>query len=87
MAEERVGQVRRPLDAVNASMGLLDNLGQGRAGEVGQLDGLEGGPQALGWVQLRGVGGQRDRLIPTRRGTFGGSPAQRHDARPSKEAE
>jgi hypothetical protein len=53
MPEERVGQVWRPPDAVNASMGLLDDFGQGRAGEVGQLDGLEAGPQALGRIQLR----------------------------------
>jgi hypothetical protein len=53
MPEERVGQVRRPPDAVNALVGLVDDLGQGRATEVGQLDGLEAGPQALGRVQLR----------------------------------
>jgi hypothetical protein len=29
------------------AVGLVDHLGEGRAGEVGQLDGLEARPQAL----------------------------------------
>jgi PadR family transcriptional regulator PadR len=45
MPQERVDSVRRPSDAVDASMGLLDDLGQGGAGEIGQLDGLEVGPR------------------------------------------
>ena len=47
--------VTHPLDA---AVGLADHLGQGRASEVGELDGLEAGPQALDRVQLRRVGGQ-----------------------------
>jgi hypothetical protein len=43
---------------IQAIMSLVDHLGQGWATEVGQLDGLEAGPQALDRVQLRGVGGQ-----------------------------
>jgi hypothetical protein len=39
-------------------MRLLDDLGQDRAGQVGELDGLEAGPQALGRVQFLGVGRQ-----------------------------
>jgi hypothetical protein len=50
--------MRRPSDPLDALVGLGDGLGQGRCGEVGQLDGLEAGPQALGRVQLRGVGEQ-----------------------------
>ena len=47
--------VTHPLDA---AVGLADHLGQGRASEVRELDGLEAGPQALDRVQLRRVGGQ-----------------------------
>jgi hypothetical protein len=39
-------------------VGLVDHLGQGRHGEVGQLDGLEAGPQALDRVEVGRVGGQ-----------------------------
>jgi len=37
----------RPPDAVDAAVGLVDHLGQGSPGTVGQLDGLEAGPQPL----------------------------------------
>ena len=47
MAEERVGQVRRLTHPLDASVGLVDHLGKGRRNEVGQLRGLEAGPQAL----------------------------------------
>jgi hypothetical protein len=40
-------------DAVDALVGLVDHLGQGRATKVGQLHRLEAGPQALDRVQLR----------------------------------
>jgi hypothetical protein len=48
--------MRGAADPVDAAVGLVENLGQGRAGEVGQLDGLEAGPQVLDRVQLRSMG-------------------------------
>jgi hypothetical protein len=60
MAQERVGQVRRPSDPLDALMGLVDHLGQGGTGEVGQLHGLEAGPQALDRVELAHDQGQVD---------------------------
>ena len=45
-------------DPLDAAVGLVDHLGQGRATEVGELDGLEAGPQPLHRVQLRCLGGQ-----------------------------
>jgi hypothetical protein len=44
--------VRRPSDPLDALMGLVNHLGQGATGEVGQLHGLEAGPQALDRVEL-----------------------------------
>jgi hypothetical protein len=35
--QERVGQVRGAADTVDASVGLVDHLSQGRQGQVGQL--------------------------------------------------
>jgi hypothetical protein len=46
VAQERVGQVRRAAYPLDALVGLVDDLGQGGTGEVGQLDGLEAGPLA-----------------------------------------
>ena len=51
MAEERVGQVRRPPDPVDANVGLVYNLGQALGDQVVQLEGLEAGPQPLDRVE------------------------------------
>jgi hypothetical protein len=45
MAQERIGQLWGAANPLDALMSLVDHLGEGRAGEVGQLDGLEVGPQ------------------------------------------
>jgi hypothetical protein len=45
-------------DALDASLGLVGDLGEGVAGEVGQLAALEVRPQVLDRVELGGVGGQ-----------------------------
>jgi hypothetical protein len=63
--------MRRPPDTVDAAVGLGDDLGQGRATEVGQLDGLEAGPQALGRVELGRLGGQ---ALDHQPGPLGGQP-------------
>jgi hypothetical protein len=56
MAEEQVGQVRRPLDAVNASMGLLDNSAGG-AICMAMWESLGGeltsGPDVSSWAENR----------------------------------
>ena len=39
-------------------MRLLETLGQRRRSTLGQLHGLEAGPQALGRVELRRISGQ-----------------------------
>ena len=52
MAEERIGQVRGATHAVDASVGLVNHLGQGRARETGQLHALEAGPQAFDGLSL-----------------------------------
>jgi hypothetical protein len=46
-------------DSLDAAVGLDEHLTKGRAGEVGEFDGLEAGPQALDWVQLRAEAGRR----------------------------
>jgi hypothetical protein len=40
MPQERVGQVRGRSDSLDAAVGLGEHLTMGRAGEVGELDGL-----------------------------------------------
>jgi len=71
VAEEQEGQLRRLTDPLDALVGLVDHLGQGRDGEIGQLHGLEAGPQALNRVELRGVGGQALEYQP---GPLGADP-------------
>ena len=51
------------LDPRNAALGRRDDLGEGVAGQVGQLHPLEAGPQRLHRVQLGRVGGQRSWLV------------------------
>jgi len=53
MAEERIGQVRGATHAVDASVGLVNYLGQGRARGIGRLHALEAGPQAFDRVESR----------------------------------
>jgi hypothetical protein len=71
-------------------MALLDHLGQSRAGEVGQLHGLEVGPLASVGVQLGRIGGEAlDQPGPpgaapgahhaARTGSAGGPDLMRHD--------
>jgi hypothetical protein len=52
--QERVGQVRSAAHALDAPVRLVDHLGQACRGQVGQLDGLEPGPQALDRVYRSG---------------------------------
>jgi hypothetical protein len=59
VAQERVGQVWGLAGPLDAAMRLVDHLGRGRPSEVGQLDGVAAGPQALDRVQLRGGAGSR----------------------------
>jgi hypothetical protein len=47
VAQERIGQVWRAADPLDAAVGLVNHLAQAGRGEVGQLYGLEAGPQAL----------------------------------------
>jgi hypothetical protein len=56
--QERVGQMWRPPDAVDAAVGLVDHLGQGSPGTVGQLDGLEAGPAPRRGSSSAARGGQ-----------------------------
>jgi hypothetical protein len=45
--------VRCPAHALDATLSLLDDLAEGRRGQVGQPDGLEARPQALDRVEFR----------------------------------
>jgi hypothetical protein len=47
-------QVRSAAHALDAPVRLVDHLGQACRGQVGQLDGLEPGPQALDRVYRSG---------------------------------
>jgi len=60
VAEEREGQLRRLADPLDAPLvGLVDHLGRGRDGEVGQLPGLEAGPKPSTGVSSGAEAGRR----------------------------
>jgi hypothetical protein len=76
--KERIGQVRRPADPGDAAVGLGDHLGQGRTGEVGELDVLVelpvdwavrvNGPEVDGMAAV----GKHDRLAGSQAAGAGG---------------
>jgi hypothetical protein len=58
VGEEPDDQAVAVADPLDALVGLVGDLGQSVAGEVGQLGALQVGPQVLGWVELGSLGGQ-----------------------------
>jgi hypothetical protein len=77
MPQERVGQVRGGSDSLDAAVGLGDHLTKGRAGEVGELDGLEAGPQPLDRVE---VGRVRRQPLDHQSGSLDAQPGQHRAA-------
>jgi hypothetical protein len=66
VGEESDDQAVAVADPPDAVVGLIDDLSKAIAGEVGQLAALEVGPEALGRVQFRRIGGSRSTVSQSR---------------------